>query len=107
VEGKTGAESPPDHLWQPFGSVPVRDIKKARGFLQGMSSDIEREEDDGYECGGFLRWLEYFINGPNAAFFAPSSKSSCGSFGTTISLFEVFKRVLIERNRMMLLKPLP
>jgi bifunctional DNA-binding transcriptional regulator/antitoxin component of YhaV-PrlF toxin-antitoxin module len=26
--------------------VPVRDIKKARGFLQGMSSDIEREEDD-------------------------------------------------------------
>jgi AbrB family looped-hinge helix DNA binding protein len=26
--------------------VPVRDIKKARGFLQGMSSDIEREEAD-------------------------------------------------------------
>jgi len=26
--------------------VPVRDIKTARGFLQGMSSDIEREEDD-------------------------------------------------------------
>jgi AbrB family looped-hinge helix DNA binding protein len=26
--------------------VPVRDIKSARGFLKGMSSDIEREEDD-------------------------------------------------------------
>ncbi len=26
--------------------VPVRDIKSARGFLQGMSSDIEREEED-------------------------------------------------------------
>jgi len=26
--------------------VPVRDIKAARGFLKGMSSDIEREEDD-------------------------------------------------------------
>ncbi len=26
--------------------VPVRDIKEARGFLQGMSSDIERDEDD-------------------------------------------------------------
>ena len=25
--------------------VPVRDIKEARGFLKGMSSDIEREED--------------------------------------------------------------
>ena len=24
--------------------VPVRDIKEARGFLKGMSSDIEREE---------------------------------------------------------------
>jgi len=26
--------------------VPVRDIKEARGFLKGMGSDIEREEDD-------------------------------------------------------------
>jgi len=26
--------------------VPVRDIKSARGFLEGMSSDIEREEED-------------------------------------------------------------
>ncbi len=26
--------------------VPVRDIKAARGFLQGMSSDIERDEED-------------------------------------------------------------
>jgi AbrB family looped-hinge helix DNA binding protein len=26
--------------------VPVRDIKEARGFLKGMSSKIEREEED-------------------------------------------------------------
>jgi bifunctional DNA-binding transcriptional regulator/antitoxin component of YhaV-PrlF toxin-antitoxin module len=26
--------------------VPVRDIKEARGFLKGMSSNIEREEED-------------------------------------------------------------
>jgi len=26
--------------------VPVRDIKAARGFLEGMSSDIERDEED-------------------------------------------------------------
>jgi AbrB family looped-hinge helix DNA binding protein len=26
--------------------VPVRDIHEARGFLKGMSSEIEREEDD-------------------------------------------------------------
>lgn len=26
--------------------VPVRDIKEARGFLKGMSSEIEREEKD-------------------------------------------------------------
>jgi len=26
--------------------VPVRDIKEMRGFLKGMSSDIEREEED-------------------------------------------------------------
>ncbi|MBV6400001.1 MAG: hypothetical protein CNIPEHKO_00282 [Anaerolineales bacterium] len=26
--------------------VPVRDIKSARGFLKGMSSTIERDEED-------------------------------------------------------------
>jgi AbrB family looped-hinge helix DNA binding protein len=26
--------------------VPVRNIKEARGFLRGMGSDIEREEED-------------------------------------------------------------
>jgi AbrB family looped-hinge helix DNA binding protein len=26
--------------------VPVRDIRESRGFLKGMSSDIEREEED-------------------------------------------------------------
>jgi AbrB family looped-hinge helix DNA binding protein len=26
--------------------VPVRDIKEARGFLKGMSSEIVREEED-------------------------------------------------------------
>lgn len=26
--------------------VPVRDIKEARGFLKGMGSDIQREEED-------------------------------------------------------------
>jgi AbrB family looped-hinge helix DNA binding protein len=26
--------------------VPIRDIREARGFLKGMSSDIEREEED-------------------------------------------------------------
>ena len=26
--------------------VPVRDIREARGFLKGMSSDIEREEEE-------------------------------------------------------------
>jgi AbrB family looped-hinge helix DNA binding protein len=26
--------------------VPVRDIKEARGFLKGMSSEVDREEED-------------------------------------------------------------
>lgn len=26
--------------------VPVRDIREARGFLKGMSSDVERDEED-------------------------------------------------------------
>ncbi|GER81357.1 MAG: type II toxin-antitoxin system VapC family toxin [Anaerolineales bacterium] len=44
-------------------------------------------------------WLEYFINGSNADFFAPAIQSVEEVLVPTISLFEVFKRVLIEKNR--------
>lgn len=37
-------------------------------------------------------WLEYFTNGRNANFFAPVIEKP-------ISLFEVFKRILLERNK--------
>jgi hypothetical protein len=29
--------------------VPVRDIREARGFLKGMSSDINCDEEDAYK----------------------------------------------------------
>jgi predicted nucleic acid-binding protein len=45
-------------------------------------------------------WLEYFINGQNAAFFAPIIENAAEEvLVPTISLFEVFKRVLIDKNR--------
>mgnify|MGYP001175421489 FL=1 len=44
-------------------------------------------------------WLEYFINGSNAGFFAPAIENADDVLVPTISLFEVFKRVLIEKNR--------
>jgi predicted nucleic acid-binding protein len=44
-------------------------------------------------------WLEYFVNGSNADFFAPAIQSVEEVLVPTISLFEVFKRVLIEKNR--------
>lgn len=44
-------------------------------------------------------WLEYFINGGNASFFAPVIENTDEVLVPTISLFEVFKRVLIEKNR--------
>lgn len=44
-------------------------------------------------------WLEYFISGSNAVFFAPVIENAENVLVPTISLFEVFKRVLIERNR--------
>lgn len=44
-------------------------------------------------------WLEYFINGRNADFFAPVIENAANVLVPTISLFEVFKRVLIEKNR--------
>ena len=43
-------------------------------------------------------WLEYFIGGANESFFAPAIEEPENVIVPTISLFEVFKRVLIEKN---------
>jgi len=44
-------------------------------------------------------WLEYFIGGSNADFFAPIIENTGEVLVPTISLFEVYKRILIEKNR--------
>ena len=45
-------------------------------------------------CG----WLEYFANGPNADFFAPAIEDTSQLIVPSLCLFEVFKRVLQQRN---------
>lgn len=45
-------------------------------------------------CG----WLEYFADGPNAEFFAPAIEDTEHLIVPTLCLFEVFKRVLQQRN---------
>jgi len=43
-------------------------------------------------------WLEYFADGPNAGHFAGPIEDVAGLVVPSISLFEVFKRVLQQRN---------
>ncbi len=43
-------------------------------------------------------WLEYFANGPNADFFAPAIEDTNNLLVPSISIFEVFKRVLQQRS---------
>ena len=43
-------------------------------------------------------WLEYFSNGKNAKFFAPAIEDTKNLIVSTINLFEVFKKILIERE---------
>ena len=43
-------------------------------------------------------WLEYFADGPNAAFFAKPVETPGRLIVPTISLYEVFKRVMVQRN---------
>jgi len=43
-------------------------------------------------------WLEYFADGANAAFFAPAIERPSALVVPTISLYEVFKRVLQQRD---------
>jgi predicted nucleic acid-binding protein len=45
-------------------------------------------------CG----WLEYFADGPNADFFAPAIEAIDELLVPTLSLFEVFKRILQQRS---------
>jgi len=43
-------------------------------------------------------WLEYFASGPNASFFAKAIEDAQQLIVPTLSLFEVFKRVLEQRG---------
>ena len=43
-------------------------------------------------------WLEYFADGSNADFFAPPIENSADLIVPSISLYEVFKRVLQQRS---------
>jgi predicted nucleic acid-binding protein len=43
-------------------------------------------------------WLEYFANGPNARFFAPAIEDSEQLLVPTLILYDVFKRVLQQRD---------
>ena len=45
-------------------------------------------------CG----WLEYFADGPNAQFFAAAIEDVSALLVPTISIYEVFKRVLQQRG---------
>lgn len=45
-------------------------------------------------CG----WLEYLASGPNADFFAQPLSDASALIVPSISIFEVFKRVLVQRG---------
>ena len=45
-------------------------------------------------CG----WLEYLADGPNADFFAPAIENLADLAVPSISIYEVFKRVLQQRG---------
>lgn len=43
-------------------------------------------------------WLEYFADGPNASFFAPVLEKLDELVVPTVSIYEVFKRILQQRD---------
>lgn len=43
-------------------------------------------------------WLEYFADGPNADFFAQAIEAATDLVVPTLSLYEVFKRILQQRG---------
>ncbi len=43
-------------------------------------------------------WLEYFADGKNAEFFAPAIEDVEHLVVSTINVYEVFKRILVQRD---------
>jgi toxin FitB len=43
-------------------------------------------------------WLEYFANGKNAKFFAPVIEDTKELIVSTINLYEIFKKILKEKD---------
>ncbi|MCL5986370.1 MAG: type II toxin-antitoxin system VapC family toxin [Actinobacteria bacterium] len=43
-------------------------------------------------------WLEYFTDGKNAEFFAPVIENTEELITSTINLYEVYKKILIEKD---------
>ena len=43
-------------------------------------------------------WLEYFADGPNAGFFAPAVEDPASQIVPTLTIYEVFKRILQQRS---------
>ncbi len=43
-------------------------------------------------------WLEYFANGKNAKFFAPVIEDTKKLIVSTINLYEIFKKILKEKD---------
>lgn len=43
-------------------------------------------------------WLEYFADGPNAKFFAAPIEATADLVVPTLGLYEVFKRILLQRG---------
>ena len=43
-------------------------------------------------------WLEYFANGPNASFFARAIEEATELLVPSLTIYEVFKRVLQQRD---------
>ncbi len=43
-------------------------------------------------------WLEYFANGPNASYFAPAIEKTRDLIVPSLTLYEVFKRILQQRD---------
>jgi len=43
-------------------------------------------------------WLEYFADGPNGEFFAPAIEKTAELLVPALTLYEVFKRILQQRD---------
>src|SRR5207247_1764056 len=95
---RTGAETSDRPLWRSTRARPGEIRPSHAGLSERDRHARATREGPHVNVVDSSAWLEYFADGPNAKAFALAIEKTAELLVPSLVLFEVFKRVLLQRN---------